>query len=197
MFKRNLLLLCFKCLLVCLIAQNPLLPRKHNLALSKRITKLPITQTNNHNIETKSSNVTKPEIKAESTTDTIYHRYKNGKLSMLETPLLAGHKKYFLYNLNGQVTYVFEDVRLSYIISTTFQFGSDGSISSAHIYTNPGASMYMYATDIQFKEDNIPAWKTEETIPHERLELDNKSYWNGHAWIPQQSVQEQQTPTIK
>ena len=123
--------------------------------------------------------------------DTAYHHYKNGKLSVKIFPWNNGKRRIIVYNPQGQITYEFEDIRLSYSYHTEFKFRKDGSIENSITHMNPGASMHWYETIITFDNSNIPVTKEEKEFPLTRLEKIQLPYfWNKEKkqWIQQEIV---------
>lgn len=131
-------------------------------------------------------------------TDTIFHFYKSGSISVIETPMRNNHKDIFLFDKKGIKTYEFEEERLvTGSISVSLRYAIDGSVSSAHIHQNPSASKYMYETDITFKEENHPSWKIEKQTSSENASLSIKSFWDGHKWSAQLEIKERDIPVLK
>lgn len=123
--------------------------------------------------------------------DTVKYYYKNAKkLSVVITPWAEGRRKVIFYNPAGYITYTEEDVRLSYHSTTTLHsFHDNGAVSKINIHFNPGASLYMYDTDITFDIDNEPLWRSQRQWPQEKLEINLPDYWdkNKKVWVKQES----------
>jgi hypothetical protein len=132
-------------------------------------------------------------------TKEIYYFTKSQKPSLIIEPWTEGKRKLLFYNHNGELTYTQEDVHMSYSISSTVKgFHSNGAVNAIEIHINPGASMYMYQSDITFDEDNIPLWKKDSQWPS-RLEdyMKPPYYWDRKEkiWKQQEIVIEQPVPT--
>ncbi len=142
---------------------------------------------------------TPPSLTVAKIPDSIVHKYDNGKKSVVEGSFKNDKKKITLYNKKGEITYVFEDVRSSYQISTSLKFREDGSVESANIHLNPGASINWYETKITFDNDNNPLVKidTEMPLSLEKMMNENPWFWNTtkKEWYRQEIVREMNTPS--
>lgn len=131
--------------------------------------------------------------------DSIIYKYKNGKKSAVEGSFKKDKKKITLYNKKGEITYVFEDVRSSYQINTTLKFREDGSVESANVHLNPGASLNWYESNITFDNDNNPLVKTDTEMPLSLEKMMNEKpwFWNPtkKEWYRQEIVREMNTPS--
>ncbi len=142
--------------------------------------------------------VTPSPQKSPMESDTLYHYYSNGKISVKITPWQEGRRKSFFYDLYGAETFQIEDVRLSYSVTTQLKFHPNGAVSKAEIHSNPGASRYWYESTITFSTTNDPLLKYSRQMPQERIDLDEQKpmFWNKQKkeWMRQEIVQEQPVP---
>lgn len=124
------------------------------------------------------------------------HYFTNSKKpSLIIEPWVEGRRQLLFYNHNGDITYTQEDVHMSYSTTTIVKgFHSNGAVKAIEVHFNPGASLYMYQSDITFDEDNYPLWKKDSQWPS-RLEDHMKppSYWDRKekTWKQQETVIEQ------
>jgi hypothetical protein len=135
---------------------------------------------------------------SEMPNDTIYHRFKDGRISVKVAPR-ADKQMIWIYKPQGYVIYTLENVRMSYSISNTLHFRTDGSLEKVTTSTNPGASMYMYKTTTHFDQTNEPTYKIEEKWPSTLAEMmDNTWLWksNEKRWIKQTVAEETEIPKV-
>lgn len=137
--------------------------------------------------------ITKPNAQP-SGKDTIYHKYVNGKVSVKITPWVNQERKVLFYDLYGNQTFALEEVRHSYSIGVDLKFAPNGSVSTALVHTNPGASMYWHETTITLDTTNEPISKIDRRYPQNSLEdMMNEKwvYWDkkSKSW-KQQEVME-------
>lgn len=121
-----------------------------------------------------------PNVPKEST-DTIYHKYVNGKVSVKITPWVDGKRQVLFYDLYGNQTFDLEEVRHSYTVRAELKFAPNGSVHTAVVHTNPGASMYWYESEITFSTINEPISKIDHRYPQNSLDdLMNEKwiYWD-------------------
>jgi hypothetical protein len=126
--------------------------------------------------------------------DTIYHKYVNGKVSVKITPWVNQERNVLFYDLYGNQTFALEEVRHSYSISVDLKFAPNGSVSTALVHTNPGASMYWHETTITLDTTNEPISKIDRRYPQNSLDdIMNEKwvYWDkkSKSW-KQQEVME-------
>jgi hypothetical protein len=113
-------------------------------------------------------------------TDTIKYWYtmQPKRVSVLVTPWKDGRRSWYFYDPFGNITFEQEDVNLSYhIYSDIIRFHDNGAVDQFHIHLNPGASMYMYDTQMTFSINNQPEWKTENKHPSTLEEMTNNQYY--------------------
>lgn len=133
--------------------------------------------------------------------DSILHHYSNGKISVIITPWEDGRREIQFYDLKGNRTYSMEEARLSYQVSVDLAFHKNGAVKEAYVFTNPGASMYMYSETIQFSSVNEPEWRVSKKTP--TLTLDDASgkkyYWDkkDKQWKEQEVISCQPAPAIQ
>lgn len=124
--------------------------------------------------------------------DSTVHHYVNGKISVIHTPWIDGRRETKFYNLKGDLTYTIEEVRLSYQVSAELEFHENGGVKSALIFTNPGASQFMYHSTIHFSTINEPQWKLDKQTPAVSIEdaAGSKYFWHKKEkrWIKQEVV---------
>lgn len=131
-----------------------------------------------------SPTIEKPEViqSLERSKDTIKHWYtmQPRRISVVVTPWKDGRRKWYFYDPFGNITFEQEDVNLSYhVFSDIVRFHDNGAVDQFHVHLNPGASMYMYDTNITFSINNQPEWKTENKHPSTLEEMtNNQSYWD-------------------
>ena len=102
------------------------------------------------------------------------------KVAVRITPWKGDHREVICYAMNGDVTFTFEDVRLSYTVFTeVVSFHENGAANRIHVSSNPGASLYYYETNYSFDEENYPLQKEEIEYPQtlDKM-LDNVRTWN-------------------
>lgn len=137
--------------------------------------------------------ITKPTVHP-SGKDTIYHKYTNGKVSVKITPWVNQERKVLFFDLYGNQTFSLEEVRHSYSIGVDLKFAPNGSVSTALVHTNPGASMYWHETTITLDTTNEPINKIDRRYPQNSLDdiMNEKwMYWDkkSKSW-KQQEVME-------
>lgn len=145
-----------------------------------------------------SSIITKPK-ENEGLSGSTYYYYKTlpHKVSVIVTPWINQKRKVIFFNPFGDTTYVCNDVRMSYSITTRInKFYNNGAVNTITINNNPGASKYWTETYITFDINNNPQWKTVTQKPEINLEegLNNKYWWNAKAkeWVKQEIIKEQE-----
>jgi len=114
--------------------------------------------------------MTSKSIFATNPDDTTYYYFSDGAVSMYETPWTDGHKSYQIFNWQGEKIYAIENVLQSYSVITGFTFHENGAINTAHTSTNPGASLYGYASVIRFDRSNIPTHRVDTKEPARSLD---------------------------
>lgn len=121
-----------------------------------------------------------PLLKAISDKGTIHYFKGTKKVAVRITPWKGNHREVICYAMNGEVTYSFEDVRLSHTVFTeVVSFHENGAANRIHVSSNPGASLYYYETNYTFDEENYPLKKEEIEYPQtlEKM-LDNVRHWD-------------------
>jgi hypothetical protein len=131
----------------------------------------------------------------------IFYYTSSKQISIRFFPWIDGRRLVVLYHPNGTESYRIEDVRHSYTsITSVRQLHPNGAVASLHIDLNPGASMYMYDTDITFDTQNYPLWKKNNQWPTS-LEEQTKApeYWDRieKKWKIQEVIKEQPVPQIQ
>lgn len=133
-------------------------------------------------------------------TDTIYHYYVNGMVSVKIFPWENNERTIQLFNLYGEKTYETKDIKLSFSVINHLSFHSNGGVSKIVESTNPGASMYMYKATMKFSTTNDPEIRTETKTPTITLEdaMNEKIplFWNKkkQIWIKQEVSIESEIP---
>jgi hypothetical protein len=131
-----------------------------------------------------------------SKNDTTHHYFNDGRLSVKIAPR-SERQKIWIYLPNGEVIYELENILMSYSSHNTLYFRTDGSLEKVINNFNPGASMYMYRTEIYFHTNNEPRYKIDEKTPSSLAEkMNNKSLWNSktRSWVKQEIVIETISP---
>jgi hypothetical protein len=109
------------------------------------------------------------------------HYFKDTKkVAVRITPWKGDQREVICYDLKGNVTYSFEDVRRDYTVFTeVVSFHENGAANRIHVSSNPGASLYYYETNFTFDEENYPLKKEEIEYPQtlDKM-LDNVRTWN-------------------
>lgn len=109
------------------------------------------------------------------------HYFKDSKkVAVRITPWKNNQREVICYDLKGNVTYSFEDVRRDYTVFTeVVSFHENGAANRIHVSSNPGASLYYYETNFTFDEENYPLKKEEIEYPQtlDKM-LDNVRTWN-------------------
>jgi hypothetical protein len=109
------------------------------------------------------------------------HYFKDSKkVAVRITPWKNNQREVICYDLKGNVTYSFEDVRRDYTVFTeVVSFHENGAANRIHVSSNPGASLYYYETNYAFDEENYPLKKEEIEYPQtlDKM-LDNVRTWN-------------------
>lgn len=125
-----------------------------------------------------------------TTTDSTVHYYVNGAISVIRTPWTEGRRETKFYDLNGELTYTIEEARMSYSVSASLKFYKNGGVEEAGIFTNPGASRYMYESTIYFSSTNEPIRKASRQVPADSIEaaMGDNYFWNKKEkrWIKQE-----------
>lgn len=134
-------------------------------------------------------------VSPSKSTKEIFYYTNTKKISLLIEPWVDGRRKLIFYNHNGETTYTQDDVHMSYSTTTSVKsFHANGAVKGIEVHFNPGASLYMYQSNITFDEDNTPLWKTDSQWPS-RLEDHMKppSYWDKKekVWKQQETIIEQ------
>lgn len=139
------------------------------------------------------------ENKSKSMSDTIYHYYKDGKISVKISPRVDGRQVVSIYGKKGEVHMQLESVFLSYSVSHDLKFRADGSLEKIKEHHNPGASMYWSECVLTFSQWNVPQWKSCQQYPIKSLNDYNNYhyYWDlsNKTWVKQEIVKEQSTPS--
>jgi|GEM_PF-1203014 len=133
-------------------------------------------------------------------TDTQYVYYSNSKkISVKTSPWKNDQRTIQLFDMNGQLTYTFEDKHFSYSIITILKHRPNGSVESANTSMNPGASRYWYETEITFSSTNQPLTKVDTQMPMEHLTPTEKEYWDEKKkqWVKQLTIECQPVPAPK
>lgn len=124
--------------------------------------------------------------------DSTVHHYTNGKVSVIRTPWIDGKRETKLFNLKGDLTYTIEEARLSYQISADLNFHKNGGVETIHVFTNPGASRFMYSSTIHFSTINEPQWKVDKKTPALTIEdaSGEKFFWHKKEkrWVKQEVI---------
>lgn len=124
--------------------------------------------------------------------DSTVHHYVNGKTSVIRTPWVDGRRETKFLNLQGELTYTIEEARLSYQVSAELKFHENGGVKTAHIFTNPGASQFMYNSTIHFSTTNEPQWKLDKQTPAVSIEdaAGTKYFWykKEKRWVKQEVI---------
>lgn len=89
--------------------------------------------------------------------DILIYSFAEGGVSVKVYPWVDGKQQIEIYGLQGGVVYTLENINLSYHVSNTLHFRSDGSLERVNEHFNPGAGMYWYETEIHFDNDNEPS----------------------------------------
>ena len=109
------------------------------------------------------------------------HYFKGTKkVAVRITPWKGNQREVICYDLKGNITYSFEDVRRDYTVFTeVVSFHENGAANRIHVSSNPGASLYYYETNYSFDEENYPLKKEEIEYPQtlDKM-LDNVRTWN-------------------
>jgi hypothetical protein len=138
------------------------------------------------------------ENKRKPIEDTIYHYYKDGKISVKVSPRVDGRQAVFIYGKKGELHLQLESVFLSYSVSHDLRFRADGSLEKIKEHHNPGASMYWSECELTFSQWNMPQWKSCQQYPIRSLDdyNNNRYYWdvNNKTWVKQEIVREQNVP---
>ena len=125
--------------------------------------------------------------------DSTVHYYVNGKISVIRTPWKDGRRETKLYNLKGDLTYTIEEARLSYMVSADLEFHPNGAVESAFVFTNPGASRFMYNSTIHFSTTNDPQWRLDKKTPAVTIDdaAGDKYYWHkkNKRWEKQEVIE--------
>jgi hypothetical protein len=108
---------------------------------------------------------------------TTYHNYANGSVSVKITPWVNSERKVLFYDMLGNETFSLEEVRHSYSVSVDLKFAPNGSVHTAEVHTNPGASMYWHETTIKLDTLNEPISKIDQRFPQHSLEHIMKEKW--------------------
>jgi len=123
---------------------------------------------------------TKP-VANKADTDTLYHKYVNGSVSVKITPWVNSERKVLFYDMRGNETFSLEEVRQSYSVSVDLKFAPNGSVHTAKVHTNPGASMYWHETTIKLDTLNEPLSKIDQRFPQQSLDhimTEKWVYWD-------------------
>ncbi len=136
---------------------------------------------------------------AQSTNDTLYHYYSNGKVSVKIHPWNNDKRTLELFDLYGNLTFHTEDVRSHYSIFNQLHFHANGAVSKIEESTNPGASLYHYTAIMTFSTTNQPEIRTNHQWPctvAEQLESRTPWFWNKNTgqWVKQEVVIETNFP---
>ncbi len=131
--------------------------------------------------------------------DTLLYHFAGGSISVKVYPWVDSKQLIEVYSLKGGVVITLENINLSYNVSNTLHFRSDGSLERVNEHFNPGASMYWYDTVIHFEPDNEPAWKITYQYPQRTVEdsMGEKYLWdrNQKRWVKQEIVIETIQPS--
>lgn len=123
--------------------------------------------------------------------DTSYHYFKNGILSVKIEPN-GDSQKIWVYHIMGDLIYEMENVRMSYSVSNRLFFRENGALEKVEAFFNPGASLYMYHSIIQFNEDNEPLYRVDHQTPVKTIseQAGKKFLWDriGKRWIEQEVI---------
>ncbi|ASS50563.1 MAG: hypothetical protein A3D31_13445 [Candidatus Fluviicola riflensis] len=140
-------------------------PVKEELSVPEKPIKEPIEQ---------------PILKADPDKGAIHYFNGTKKVAVRITPWKDNHREVICYAKNGEVTYSFEDVRLSHTVFTdVVSFHENGAANRIHVSDNPGGSLYYYETNYTFDEENYPVEKESIEYPQtlEKM-LDNVRHWD-------------------
>lgn len=126
-----------------------------------------------------------------ATSDTTYHYFQDGRLSVKIAPE-GDRQKIWVYHISGELIYEMENVRLSYTVSNDLYFRSNGSLEYVKTFTNPGASRYMYRSEIKFRSDNQPKSMHNFKYPADSVveSMGDKFLWSEKEkrWINQEII---------
>jgi len=124
--------------------------------------------------------------------DTLIYHFAGGGVSVKVFPWVDSKQLIEIYSLQGGVVITLENINLSYQVSNTLHFRSDGSLERVNEHFNPGASLYWYETETRFEPDNEPAWKITYRYPQMGIEdsMGEKYLWNRSQkrWVKQEIV---------
>lgn len=124
--------------------------------------------------------------------DSTVHHYVNGNISVIRTAWVDGSRETKFFNLKGDLTYTIEEARLSYQVSADLNFHENGGVKTVHIFTNPGASRFMYSSTIHFSTTNEPQWKLDKKTPAVSIEdaAGTKYFWHKKEkrWVKQEVI---------
>lgn len=133
--------------------------------------------------------------------DSTVYQYVNGKTSVIRTPWVDGRRETKFFNLHGDLTYTIEEARLSYQVSADLKFYDNGGVETAHVFTNPGASRFMYNSTIHFSTTNEPQWKLDKQTPAVSIEdaAGTKYFWHKKEmrWVKQEVISCDPVPSKK
>lgn len=142
--------------------------------------------------EKKPVKLSKPTINTQTDTNTI--KLKDGRISVTFGVRRENRQLIRIYGMQGQIIYTFENINLSYRISTSLGLREDNTVKTAITSTNAGASMYWYETYYTFDQDNEPLTKVEKRLPAKTIEdsKGEKYFWkkDKKKWIKQEIVLE-------
>ena len=131
--------------------------------------------------------------------DTTYHYYVNKKVSVKIHPWKDGRRAIELFDLYGKKTFQTEDINLSYSQFNHLSFHENGGVKKIKQSFNPGASMYMYESVMEFGTTNEPSVMYKSQWPaslDEMMEAQIPWFWNKRTgqWVKQEIVIEQEVP---
>ncbi|MGY6561676.1 MAG: hypothetical protein ACXITV_06185 [Luteibaculaceae bacterium] len=126
--------------------------------------------------------------------DTLWHYYQSGQVSVKRLPFVDGRRFVVLYDLKGEETVRFEDVRLSYSVSHQLRFGDNGEVTGIRISENPGAASFWFECNVTFTYPNQPSWMVCDKQPQMSAfsEDRKKYYWDkpSKTWKQQEIIRE-------
>ncbi|MGY6561678.1 MAG: hypothetical protein ACXITV_06195 [Luteibaculaceae bacterium] len=128
------------------------------------------------NVKTESQNVA-TTLKI---SDTLFYYYHSGQVSVKVLPFAEGSRAVILYDLNGEETIRFEDVRLNASVLHYLRFGAKGNVVGVNVLEIPELVNFWFECNVSFTHPNQPSWMVCEKKPqpfnfaNER----RKYFWN-------------------
>ncbi len=94
-----------------------------------------------------------------------FYYYANGDISVKITPWKDHRRTITLYDLEGNVTFSTEDIKMSYSVFNRLKFHDNGAVKEMVESRNPGASLYMYSATMTFSTTNEPLKMVKSKTP--------------------------------